>query len=491
MLRELIRKRLIAAADEIFELFERTIASYEEELSRTREEKARHRQELEDMYKTHIVIQSEEDQQPAHIKEEAKDLWTNEEGEGLLEAEEEDIGKLPLTVVSVKAEDDEDEPQAADLFSPLADSDETSHSHREDDGDDGRESLSSDTDCEGDLRAHTGMELSDCPEKKSDVQLLIGRQEVRPPPPPRDSAALEREEPRVKEEEEEEDVWTTQGGQGLLGLTEVPLTGVSLKSGGEESPESSQFHHRPCGEDRGAESPRRQTTEGDGDQRGGPPADKILGSDDAETPPTLGHRKTSHTAKNGFTCSVCGESFSCQSRLKKHTRAHAGAATWTCSLCAETFSLQTRMRAHMRTHEKPFACSVCGRKFARKSILKRHTLTHTGEKPFACPLCGRGFSQKSCVVSHVRTHTGEKPFACSVCGKRFALKACMAVHVRTHTGEKPFGCSVCGEHFSCKSNMNVHMRRHTGEKPFRCPVCGKCFSSKAFLRTHVQRHQGE
>nr|XP_061833544.1 uncharacterized protein LOC133617541 isoform X2 [Nerophis lumbriciformis] len=35
MLKELVKERLMAAANEIFRLFERTIASYEEELERT------------------------------------------------------------------------------------------------------------------------------------------------------------------------------------------------------------------------------------------------------------------------------------------------------------------------------------------------------------------------------------------------------------------------------------------------------------------------
>ncbi|XP_077417655.1 uncharacterized protein LOC144048992 isoform X2 [Vanacampus margaritifer] len=47
MLKDLVRERLMAAADEIFELFERTIASYEEQLCRAREESERHRRNLE------------------------------------------------------------------------------------------------------------------------------------------------------------------------------------------------------------------------------------------------------------------------------------------------------------------------------------------------------------------------------------------------------------------------------------------------------------
>ncbi|XP_061623425.1 uncharacterized protein LOC133475077 isoform X2 [Phyllopteryx taeniolatus] len=63
MLKDLVRERLIAAADEIFGLFEGTIASYEEQLRRAREETERQRRQLEAVCKTQIVIRMEDVQQ--------------------------------------------------------------------------------------------------------------------------------------------------------------------------------------------------------------------------------------------------------------------------------------------------------------------------------------------------------------------------------------------------------------------------------------------
>lgn len=47
MLKDLVRERLMAAADEILEMFERTIASYEEQLCRVKDESERQRRQLE------------------------------------------------------------------------------------------------------------------------------------------------------------------------------------------------------------------------------------------------------------------------------------------------------------------------------------------------------------------------------------------------------------------------------------------------------------
>nr|XP_057925676.1 zinc finger protein 550-like [Doryrhamphus excisus] len=148
MLKELVKERLMAAADEILALFERTIASYEEELSRTREEKERHRRQLEAVSKTRVAFHvddvqgssalKQEDPWPPRVKEEEEELWSDQEGEaeGLVGSEEADLTKVPISVVSLKTEGEE---EADKLLAPLSDSEHD-------------EGLSSDSGDEGDRR---------------------------------------------------------------------------------------------------------------------------------------------------------------------------------------------------------------------------------------------------------------------------------------------------------------------------------------------------
>ncbi|XP_054629014.1 oocyte zinc finger protein XlCOF7.1-like [Dunckerocampus dactyliophorus] len=367
MLKELVKQRLMMAADEIFALFERTIASYEEELYRMRAEKERQRQQQEALSKTHIVLHVEdvqqlidhqegcppqleaegsilkqEDPQPPHVKEEEEELWITQEGE------EADLTSLPLTGVSVKTEEHEDKPpessqlhhslseenrgaeppsssssnspqhmmmtdadgdhcggsQADKLLALLSVNEHTSHSPEDE------EALSSNADCEGDVRAHTDNKHSECSEK------------------------------------------------------------------------TKRFTCSVC-------------------------AKRF------SFPSVLTQHMQTHTGEKPFSCSVCDYRFARRSTLMRHMITHTGEKPFSCSVCDERFSRKSYMESHKRTHtgEKPFSCSVCSEKFAKKPSLTRHMTTHTGKKPFSCSVCGEKFAKRPSLTRHTWTHTAEKPFS--------------------------------------------------------------------------------
>ncbi|XP_042370430.1 histone H3.v1-like, partial [Plectropomus leopardus] len=151
MLSLLVKQRLTAAAEEIFGLFERSIAEYEEELSRSKEENERQQKLLDAVFSPQLrlhradvqqllvvkeevppssvdqedqeppkIKEEQEDPEPPHIKEEQEDpepplikeeqeeLRSQQDGEQLEGLEEADI-KFTFTSVPVKTEEDDED----------------------------------------------------------------------------------------------------------------------------------------------------------------------------------------------------------------------------------------------------------------------------------------------------------------------------------------------------------------------------------------------
>ncbi|XP_049458541.1 gastrula zinc finger protein XlCGF57.1-like [Epinephelus fuscoguttatus] len=482
MLRALVKQRLTAAAEEIFGLFERTIAEYEEQLCRSKEENERQRKLLElragpeintaDVRKVSESKEEvppeqqewsssvdQEDPEPPHIKEEEEELWSSQEGEQLQGLEEADITKFTFTPVPVKSEDDEEKPQ--------------SEGHH----------------CGGPEPVPGG-----------GVRPLPGDSDPDPDDKTGDSSEVETDD---------SDDWmeTRELQSGLNSVKNDDLPASYSRCSADEKP----FSCSECGRTFGKSG-------------------------------YLKRHMRSHTGEKPFSCPMCKMSFGQSGCLKRHMRSHKGEKPFSCSVCEKRFLRRGDLKRHTITHtgEKPFSCSVCSKGFIQKVHLRQHMTRHTGEKLFACSICDQRFTwlyqlrnhqcvgRQSSQVFQTEENRGAEPPANSLTQQRQQMgteadgEDCGGPEparnsnpdlqpdtddktrdsselttkfplcdVGLNNGKKLFSCAECSKTFGHKTHLREHVRAHTGEKPFSCSVCNKWFSWRTQLQRHMRVHTSE
>ena len=131
------------------------------------------------------------------------------------------------------------------------------------------------------------------------------------------------------------------------------------------------------------------------------------------------------TGVNPFVCAICGRSFAASVQLSNHKTTCSG----------------KRKEIYQRAKQSN-VCTYpgCDFKSEKKKDLENHTnrvhLDRPNEKNFVCPTCGNSYVSLGVLKIHIKTvHEGEKPWECSVCGKRFSQKVSWSKHIKIHTRE--------------------------------------------------------
>ncbi|KAM4728567.1 uncharacterized protein FYW61_011508 [Anableps anableps] len=143
----------------------------------------------------------------------------------------------------------------------------------------------------------------------------------------------------------------------------------------------------------------------------------VVGSKDQGRSSSTASKKQSRTdTKMSVKCDICGKSLKNKYTLKVHYKIHSHTnrkkvSSDKCDICGKCFKKKFNLKQHYRTHtgEKPFCCETCGRRFSQFSHLKVHWKIHTGERPFSCETCGKSFTENWKLNFHMKQkHKSEK-----------------------------------------------------------------------------------
>ncbi|XP_061601281.1 zinc finger protein 436-like [Cololabis saira] len=376
LLKAFVNERMKAAAEEIFNVFERTIVKYEEEASVSAQEIERLRGLLEQQTETsqfsvcedksppescpseqeQSVSVHREDPQPRHIKEEDNEFWTTEE------EEEEEMREGTYTL----------QPPQSDVW--------------EDNNQDDTNPL---------LQSQT----QTC-EPTDEFQETQEAESVNFTSPPALTATSQSE---------------------IVNDAEEPTASFISDQIQTEQTTSNNYQESTDLSDPNAAGAQHQCY--------------LCSQSFSSTHQLVNHAFCFHSEDAGVKCAVCGRSYESTESLNLHLKAHKNSKC--CHMCGKHYKRKNDLAEHIAGHAgvKLYRCPLCEKEYSRKGDLTIHMRTHTGEKPYCCPFCNKGYTNSGHLRKHMRGHTGERPHRCEICGRGFLQRTHLISHLGTHSNK--------------------------------------------------------
>uniref|UniRef100_A0A182P1G1 C2H2-type domain-containing protein n=1 Tax=Anopheles epiroticus TaxID=199890 RepID=A0A182P1G1_9DIPT len=155
-------------------------------------------------------------------------------------------------------------------------------------------------------------------------------------------------------------------------------------------------------------------------------------------------------------CTICRKYLH---NMAEHRRMHLNIRLHQCPYCEKTFVYRANMTAHLNihTHDRIYKCEQCGSEFTSMQGLKQHRLMHF-EAQYACSICNRKYSRKSYLHVHrQRVHMPKQKQSCSLCDRQFQNPTLFEEHMKLHDTTL-HECSVCHRAYKANKNLLRHIR---------------------------------
>ncbi|XP_036414884.1 zinc finger protein 250-like [Colossoma macropomum] len=163
-----------------------------------------------------------------------------------------------------------------------------------------------------------------------------------------------------------------------------------------------------------------------------------------------------HAGEKPYHCKFCNKTFGRKGHMQDHEKIHTGEKPYSCARCGKRFIWLNQVKLHIQNYH-PEETGIIIKKSTKHGILK---IAHQSENKYPCEVCGKNYSSQHVLRNHLRVHTGERPFKCKFCAKTFTQRSHMLEHERIHTGEQKYSCSECGLSFIWLRQAKAHVQNH-------------------------------
>ena len=139
---------------------------------------------------------------------------------------------------------------------------------------------------------------------------------------------------------------------------------------------------------------------------------------------------------------------------------------------------------------KPFACQICGSRFASNQNLQSHVIKLHSEH-YNCCFCKKVFALDKVedFKLHMFKHDNKmlSKCACIQCGIFFQQSYKFHEHIRRKGPYHDNQCTQCSDKFSTHEDYRSHVEsKHFGEWVYKCGFCSKKFPEDVELKYHTK-----